>query len=291
MLRVYFGHHKCASRYITDIFLQATDILGMVPRQRYGLAAELPLDYNSHPEYQEQLALRTKILKSGRFQVLILTNADIESLALIAEGREYRGFHVVRDPRDIVVSAYFSHLYTHGAAEGSWWMEFRKKLAAAKDKEHGLMLELDFLHTFLNNMRKWDYNNPNVFESRYEIITKDPFNEFVKIFTFLGIQTPTVGIEDLFALYFGQRKAHRTGSPMPYRERLPKLLLKRILDRNSFENKSEGRQQGEENTHSHYRKGVSGDWQEHFSPAVKEEFKKRYNDLLVKLNYEQDENW
>ncbi len=291
MLRVFFGHHKCASTYIKDVFIQATDILGMVPRQVYGLAAELPLDFNTRAEFKEALQKRTRILQAGDFKTLILTNAEMESLALLEGQRDYRGFHVVRDPRDIVVSAYFSHLYSHGAEEGSWWLEFRKQLSVAKTVEQGLLLELDFLQTFLNNMERWNYQNPKVFESRYEILTKDPLNEFSRIFNFLGIRTPVLGLPTLVSLYLDQKKAARDGQPMPYREIMPRIMLQRVLNRNSFQHRARGRSKGEEDARSHYRKGVSGDWRTHFTPTLKEEFKKRYNGLLLKLKYETNPDW
>lgn len=291
MIRAFFGHHKCASTYIKDVFIQATDLLGMVPRHVLGLGTELPLDYQNKPEFIHQLEKRKSILEKGDYKTLVLTNSDYKTLAIIDEKHDYRGFHVVRDPRDIVISAYFSHLYSHVAEDGSWWLEFRKSLSKCKNQEEGLLLELDLLRTFLDNMNDWNYENPKVLETRYEVITKDPLQQFSRIFNFLGIKTPLLGLFNLATLYYFQRKATMLGEPMPYGDHLPMIMLKRILDRNSFKYRSRGRPKGKEDTRSHYRKGISGDWRTHFTPSIKAEFKNRYNDLLIKLDYEQNEEW
>jgi hypothetical protein len=40
-----------------------------------------------------------------------------------------------------------------------------------------------------------------------------------------------------------------------------------------------------------FRTGVSGGWTEQFSPAMKDLFKKMTGDLLIRLGYEQNQNW
>jgi len=40
-----------------------------------------------------------------------------------------------------------------------------------------------------------------------------------------------------------------------------------------------------------YRKGQPGNWREHFTPANKQRFKEQAGDLLVRLGYEQDDQW
>ena len=60
---------------------------------------------------------------------------------------------------------------------------------------------------------------------------------------------------------------------------------------NRFETKTAGRKEGEEDVTSHYRKGVAGDWRNHFTQAHVDEFKTRYGDLLVRLGYEQSADW
>jgi hypothetical protein len=72
---------------------------------------------------------------------------------------------------------------------------------------------------------------------------------------------------------------------------IPEERLRTIIAKNSFDNLSGGRDKGEENVKSHYRKGVPGDWVNHFTPEHKHAFKERFNDVLIKTGYEDDDNW
>lgn len=52
-----------------------------------------------------------------------------------------------------------------------------------------------------------------------------------------------------------------------------------------------GRQPGEENKNSFIRKGVVGDWRNHFGPEAREVFDRYAGRELVLLGYEQDQTW
>jgi lipopolysaccharide transport system ATP-binding protein len=60
---------------------------------------------------------------------------------------------------------------------------------------------------------------------------------------------------------------------------------------NRFERRAAGRERGSEDARAHLRKGVAGDWREHFTDRVKDAFKARYGGLLVATGYEQDLDW
>jgi hypothetical protein len=66
--------------------------------------------------------------------------------------------------------------------------------------------------------------------------------------------------------------------------------LHQVIYNNSFEVIS-GRQPGQEEVNAHQRKGIAGDWRNYFSHKVKEEFKKRFGDVLIKTGYEKDLKW
>lgn len=63
-----------------------------------------------------------------------------------------------------------------------------------------------------------------------------------------------------------------------------------ILARTTFKSLT-GRNAGEEARDRFIRKGVSGDWQNHFTREDKKDFKELAGDLLIKLGYERDYNW
>jgi lipopolysaccharide transport system ATP-binding protein len=52
-----------------------------------------------------------------------------------------------------------------------------------------------------------------------------------------------------------------------------------------------GRNRGQEDVNAHLRKGIAGDWRNHFSENVKVEFQRRYGQLLIDTGYERDFNW
>jgi lipopolysaccharide transport system ATP-binding protein len=67
--------------------------------------------------------------------------------------------------------------------------------------------------------------------------------------------------------------------------------LQAAIEANRFEKLSGGRPNGVEDPASHYRKGVAGDWKNHFTPRVTARFKERFGDLLIATGYERDLNW
>jgi Sulfotransferase family len=63
-----------------------------------------------------------------------------------------------------------------------------------------------------------------------------------------------------------------------------------MLRRSSFKFTT-GRDNGREQSTSFYRKGIAGDWTNHFSQADKDVFKELAGDMLVELGYEKDLAW
>ena len=58
-----------------------------------------------------------------------------------------------------------------------------------------------------------------------------------------------------------------------------------------FAAKTHGRAAGVEDITSHYRKGLPGDWVNHFTRSHAEAFDERFGDLLVRLGYEESSSW
>ena len=72
---------------------------------------------------------------------------------------------------------------------------------------------------------------------------------------------------------------------------LPREQLSEAVVACRFESLTGGRSRGQEDVGSHERKGVAGDWRNHFTDRVKNAFKARYGDLLVATGYEKDHGW
>lgn len=67
-------------------------------------------------------------------------------------------------------------------------------------------------------------------------------------------------------------------------------IVQDLLQRSSFRSFT-GRDPGQEDRRRFLRKGISGDWQNHFTEEDKKIFKELAGDMLIKLRYEKDMNW
>jgi hypothetical protein len=105
--------------------------------------------------------------------------------------RRIRGSHMVRDPRDLVVSAYFYHLRTdeawvHAPREDLNGQSYQQYLQAAS-KHEGLMAEIRRLSRGgFPAMAAWDYDQPDFHEMRYEDLLADEPAEFRALFDSYG---------------------------------------------------------------------------------------------------------
>lgn len=259
MNRIFFGHHKCASTWMTGIFYDFQKYSGL--KINYGID-------NSN-------------------DINILNNANTSNLN---EYKNFKAIHLIRDPRDIVISGYYSHLKTHESSGWDRLIEHRKVLKRSTFKE-GLIHEIDWLEPYFHDIENWDFSNKNVLELKFEEITKEI--DLIKILKHLDfydnsylnlIKYPFKMIINKLhnkkILYFNFKNI-----------KLTKRVAKKITQRNTFKAVSGGRNKGIENLNSHYRKGISGEWKEVFDDELKEIFKKKYPNILLKTGYEKDNNW
>jgi len=168
-------------------------------------------------------------------------------------------FVIIRDLRDTLVSLYFSLKVSHpliseNVAEG------RRKLNEM-DMETGFLYLLGERGKSIANIQKsWlSKVDDDMLLLHYEDMVVDEQSSFAKIIEHCKIDVSS-------------------------------NKLVEIVAKNSFENKA-GRHKGEEDVSSHYRKGIAGDWKNHFTDKIKDEFKKLYGQALVTTGYEKDMNW
>lgn len=242
----YFGHHKCATVWIHGILT--------------GICRQLSLNIeyvHSSKQFNRDLPA---FIRDNRIDFLTYANADIDFVKSL---KTYKGFHVIRDPRDIAVSSYFSHLHSHPTSDWEALVLHREKLQQVS-KDRGLVLDIEFIHQdVFKRLEKWDYQNPHIMEIKMEELTRTPDNIFPEILDFLGIPA----------------------------KKFPRRKLKKILHKKRFSVMSGGRKPGQEDEKNHFRKGIAGDWKNHFNEDHKKYFKEKYNDLLIKLGYEKDDKW
>jgi lipopolysaccharide transport system ATP-binding protein len=170
-------------------------------------------------------------------------------------------FVVIRDLRDALVSLYFSLKVSHpliseNVAEG------HRKLNEMKTEEDGLLYIIDERGKASANIQSsWlpARQSGDVLFLRYEDLIANEQQEFSKIIEYCQIN-------------------------------ISAKKLTEIVNNNSF-NKRAGRNPGDEDVSSHFRKGVSGDWKNHFTDRIKTEFKQKFGQLLIDTGYEKDMNW
>jgi hypothetical protein len=236
-LLVYCSHHKVATKYVLAVLQQAAAEFGLKLQQCR----------------QEELKPETDIFFSVNSWI------DLSKLP------PYLGAHIIRDPRDIIVSGYFYHVWTTEFWANKPWKQLGgktyKEYMSSLAKDQGITSEM--VHVggrTVETIAHWDYHNPRMLEIRYEDLFADPDPVFAAMFRHYG---------------FPEDRVRRAVE---------------LSDAHRFE-KATKRKPGEENRSHHARKGVPGDWKNHFTDAHKRLFKERFGDLLVRLGYEKDNDW
>lgn len=175
---------------------------------------------------------------------------------------------LVRDGRDVMVSFYY-HLMMFNSLKSS---QHVKKVRSTLnfndiyDIESNLpkFMELIFekkiypRFSWSEFIETW-LSNDTVFTTSYENLQKDAANEVVKIIRYLSIER---NIEEVEA----------------------------AVHKYKFENVT-NRDPGEEDVDSFVRKGIVGDWKNHFNKESKSVFNANSGNALVLAGYEEDSSW
>lgn len=238
-MRNYYclGHHKCATNWLRGIFRATSVQLGLNYTTVGGQVTELKV-----PEATGSIVLNV--------------NTTPSYLAKIPPSS--RGIHLDRDPRDALVSDFWSTKVSH-ANNSAVRLEMREALQKL-NTESGL-IKMMGLFAFGDQMKSWKKGKtPNILDEKYEELLADTDGTLRRWYDYLGL----VVSDD---------------------------LIKDIIEKTSFTKLTKGRKQGDEDVTSHFRKGVAGDWKNYFTPKVKEAFKSQYGDILIEWGYEQDQNW
>ena len=177
--------------------------------------------------------------------------------ANVPEDPSHRVFVVIRDPRDTLVSWYYSLLYSH-TTEGEPAVVEARATLGAMGKSEGMRLMIDRYLTAVTTIhREWIGAGAKIF--RYEDLWANQQQAFGQVLAFCGLD-------------------------------LPAWRRKWIVGRNSFTRHTWWRL-GREDVKSHLRKGSPGDWRNHFDEDLKRYFKSRDDRSLVLAGYEKDDSW
>ena len=279
-LPVFFGHHKCATMSINTV-------IGAVCR-RLGLNFVAIFDEHGLDGSLDEF------VTSSRADFLSYGNADRQ---YVEQLQNFRGFHIIRDPRDIVVSAYFSHLYSHSTDEWEDLKAHRATLEGLSESD-GILAEMEFRERSFRHMRDWDYENENIMEIRFEDFRQHSLDILLQVFIFLGlVRVDRYLFRDRITGLCREGSAfiaRKTGALAPGRLLGRQMAAPDFLSiawNNSFQVRTRGRPKGAANERSHLRKGASGDWQKYFTPEHVRRFKALYPGLVPALGYHPDDNW
>src|SRR3954470_17059573 len=186
-----------------------------------------------------------------------LTRDQLEAVGAPADARR---FLVVRDLRDVLVSAYFSIRYSHPTADFPEIAGLRQRLERV-GVEAGLLLTLDSYMVAGSAAIQRSWLGSDMTVVRYEDLLEHDVDILVPL------------LRDECGLPV---------DPGPLRDA---ILAAR------FERLTGGRRRGEEQVGAHQRKGVARDWRNHFTPDVAQAVKERWGDLLVDTGYAADRDW
>ncbi len=142
---VFFGHHKCASRFFrNEVFAIAAEATGSQVR-KYEIK-EPPFHYSMSDDL-DLCNMDFNGLGEESRDVVLFSNATARSLNRIkASTKDWKGIRILRDPRQVLVSNYFHHKGDHLSEYGGWiWDQLAndKPILRELSEEEGLLYELD----------------------------------------------------------------------------------------------------------------------------------------------------
>ncbi|MEM9555247.1 MAG: sulfotransferase domain-containing protein [Acidobacteriota bacterium] len=203
------------------------------------------------------------------YRDLRVASVNNRALDLEALG-PFRITRFVRDPRDLVVSAYFYHrrgaepwVTLDAPTDDDWAFanaavpeglraaggSFSSYLQALPEEE-GLLAELELRAPHFESMTRWPVDHPDILVLRYEEILGHEIETFRHVARFLRLSLPERMLVPLFARRHALRK-RRHNDP-------------------------------------HIRNPAAGQWRRHFTPRVRREFDARWSGLIRQLGYPRD---
>ena len=163
---------------------------------------------------------------------------------------KWKAVHVVRDPRDVLVSAYFSGRDYHPTTDWPELAPFKAWLGRV-DQEAGIIATMGWVSFALESLAGWEAR-PYVLEIHYEELFASerhrPGQHYANLLAMLNWLFPPV--DD--------------------------AVVRELIHQHSWETWTGGRKRGVEDTSHHYRRGIAGDWERHWTKRIDEVWKEAY---------------
>lgn len=209
---------------------------------------------------------------------------DTHSLLDVSQLANFKGTHIIRDPRDLVVSGYHYHLWTDEEWANTKIKKLIEDFPMLKERLALLPLETmmdvsykEYLKSLpetegliaeikrasrgpIQVMGNWNYHHPDFLEIKYEDLIANEEETFRSIFRHYGFKPKAVDKATQIALSYSFKKVA-------------------------------GRDLGSVAQKSHLRSGKSQQWKEAFGQSHKELFKELHGMDLIKMGYENNLDW
>jgi hypothetical protein len=243
--------HKTGSQWVRKVLADPA-VYRVTGLRTYAYAPRLPggRESRSYPERRFDRPFPANTVVSPLY-------IPYQNFAQFPKPEPWRALFVGRDPRDVVVSWYFSSARSHPTRDNPGLERTRGELAGL-DIEEGLVFTIRRLeaHGLFEALGSWaGVGSLGVLTVRYEdLVGPEAEPAWARVFDHCDV-------------------------------RLGQAERRTLLARYSFEALS-GRHQGEEDQGSKLRKGVAGDWRNHFTPAVEAVFADVTGDLVRRLGYD-----
>ncbi|MFX0202290.1 MAG: sulfotransferase domain-containing protein [Candidatus Hodarchaeota archaeon] len=181
---------------------------------------------------------------------------DLDSI-----GVPFRGIHIIRDPRDVIISGCFYHQkseeeWLHRPRKDLQGLTYQQKINSYRNIDDQILFEMENVgKETICDMLNWDYTCSSFYELKYEDLIEDiDLILFHKIFSFLGF--PGSVIPNLLAIAYN------------------KSLFSGLHSKSV-----------------HIRSGETNQWKKYFKPNHKDRFLELFGDALIRLGYEKKTNW
>lgn len=198
--------------------------------------------------------LQQPVRAGGVYSPLYISKWQYDGIAVPADAAR---LVVIRDLRDTLVSMYFSFKGPH--PEITETGHATKAVLNTLGLEDGLVYLLyETLPTSTLIQQSWLAAGQKCYH--YEDLLEHDVEIFTEVFAQLGLA-------------------------------IDSMRLRSVVEANRFEKITGGRARGQEDLTAHERKGIAGDWRNHFTDRVKFLFKLQYGQLLIDAGYERDLNW